>query len=635
MYYNFFRQSKTMYIASMSKICLTLVVLFFFLESIDGQHLPVAVNFQSSYQQQTRNTTGTPGKNYWQNGGKYTIQVNFNPESREVWGAEGIDYYNNSPDTLKRVVFKLYPNLYQAQSMRNVPVSANDLTAGVSIKSLKLDTSAIAEKKRVIRGTNMYVSGIRILPGQQVHFDVDFNYTLNKTSFIRTGQVDTGAFMIAYFFPRIAVYDDIDGWNEYPYVGKEEFYNDYCDFSVDIAVPGNFAVWATGELQNGNAVYQPAIQTNIKKALAGDSVINIIKENDWEHHAVLQPAATHHWKFEAKSVTDFAFAISNHYIWKAAGVQVDATRRVLANAIYNPAHQSFEPVAGYVRKTIELISHQVPGVPFPYPHETIFEGLDAMEYPMMVNNLPFEGLEAVQFTIHEVFHTLFPFYVGSNETKYSFMDEGWATYSEFMLLKGMQTTFKDEYDMRAINESAGTDIDVPIMTPTPQLYGAARYADKDLKPALGFRYLQEWLGDTVLYNALRYYISQWQGKHPTPYDFFACMNKGTGIDLDWFWQNWYFEKNVPDLGIGQVINKNGQLSVVVERVGGGMVPVHVEISYADGSKEWIARQVDCWKDGKRRVILSIRTKKKVTGIKLGDGYDADVNQENNNWVNKI
>jgi hypothetical protein len=618
----------------MSKTFRTLVVNLFLFGSVYAQHLPVAVNFKKSYQQNTRSTDGTPGKNYWQNNGKYAIQISFNPESRELSGSASIDYYNNSPDTLKRVVFKLYPNLFQAQAMRNVPISPNDLTQGMTISSLQLDSVSIAEKKRVIRGTNMYVKDIHILPGQHVHFDVDFNYTLNQTSFIRTGQIDTGAFMIAYFFPRIAVYDDLDGWNEYPYAGKEEFYNDYCDFSVDLAIPGNYAVWATGELQNGNTVYQQAIQNNIKKALAGESVTDIIKEVDWKNHAVLQSGAIHHWKFEAKNVTDFAFALSNHYVWKAAGIQVDDARRVLANAVYNPAHKSFEPVAGYVRKTIDLISHQIPGIPFPYPHETIFEGLDAMEYPMMVNNRPFEGLEAVQFTIHEVFHTLFPFYVGTNETKYSFMDEGWATYSEFMLLKGMQTDFKDEYDMSAINESAGTDIDVPIMTPTPQLYGAARFSDKDLKPALGFRYLHEWLGDEVFYKAVRYYISQWKGKHPTPYDFFACMNKGTGMNLDWFWQNWYFEKNVPDLGIGQVMNKNEQYSMVVERVGEGMVPVHVEVTYVDGSKEWLAKQVDCWKDGKRKVRLSFKAKKMVRSIQLGDDYDADVDKSNNNWVNR-
>lgn len=624
-----------MYIAGMSKTCWTLVIFTCLPGHVTGQQLPVAVNFQQAYQQQTRRTDGTPGKNYWQNGGKYTIKVNFNPDNRELTGSEGIDYINNSPDTLKRVVFKLYPNLYQAQAMRNVAISPEDLTKGVTIQDMHLDNVTVTEKSRVIRGTNMYVRGVQILPHQQVHFDIDFNYTLNKTSFMRTGQVDTGAFMIAYFFPRIAVYDDIDGWNEYPYIGKEEFYNDYCDFQVDITVPGNYAVWATGELENAKEVYEPAILQQLNAAISSDSVINIISQNDWEHHAVLQPALYHHWQFKARHVTDFAFAMSNYYVWKSSGVQVDAHSRVMANAVFNPAHTNFEPVAGYVRKTIDAISHRQPAIPFPYPHETVFEGLDAMEYPMMVNNQPFEGLEAVQFTIHEVFHTLFPFYVGSNETKYSFMDEGWATYSEFMLLKEMGTDFKDEYDLSSINNSAGTDIDVPIMTPTAQLYGAARFSDKDLKPALGFRYIHELLGDVVLNKALRYYINQWQGKHPTPYDFFACMNKGAGVRLDWFWQNWFFEKNIPDLGIDTVINKNGQYSVVVARVGAGMVPVHLEITYTDGSRTYITRPIDCWKDGKRAITLSFTTKKTVATIQLGDAYDADADRSNNRFTSSL
>lgn len=599
-----------------------LIILVTFLAShIAAQQLPIATNFRHAYQAQTRSLTGAPGKNYWQNAGQYNIKVSFNPSTRELTGAEGIDYINNSPDTLTSLVFKLYPNLYQAQSMRNIPVSPNDLTTGMTVSTLRLNHQEV--KHRII-GTNMYVRNLQILPGQKVHLDLNFNYTLNKTSFIRTGQVDTGAFVIAYFFPRIAVYDDIDGWNDYPYAGREEFYNDYCDFSVDINVPSNYAVWATGELTNPKEVYHPKILQRL--SVLNDSITDIIRPADWQTNTVLTGA--NHWHYEANNVTDFTFTISNHYSWQASTVEVDALtkRRVQANTVFN--HQHFEPVAGYLRKIIQIISYSAPGIPFPYPHETIFEGLDAMEYPMMVNNMPFEGLEAVQFTMHEVYHTLFPFYVGSNETKYSFMDEGFATYSEFMLLQDMQTGISGSYDLSPIDESAGTDIDVPIMTPTAQLYGKARFSNKDLKPALGLRYVNELLGNELFYKAVRHYISLWHGKHPTPYDMFAALNEGAGMNLDWFWQNWFFEKNIPELAIDKVTSRE----ITIKRLGEGMVPVHLMVTYTDGTTDQFTRRIDCWKNNQRTVKFSV--KKTIAAITLGDGLDADVDHSNNRYLAK-
>jgi len=242
---------------------------------------------------------------------------------------------------------------------------------------------------------------------------------------------------------------------------------------------------------------------------------------------ITKAAANNTWKFDAKNVTDMAFAVSNHYVWKASSLIVDphTGRRTRVDAVYNPSHLSYVPVVNYARKTTELMSYQFPGIPFPYPHITIFEGLDAMEYPMMVNDLPFEEKkDAIEFTAHEVFHSLFPFYVGTNETKYSFMDEGWGTLAEFLLHPLIDSTSKVGNNTDDVNRSAGSEQDVPIMTLTPQLLGSARYADKDMKPALGYLYVKEMLGDQLFKKALNYYIVQWKGRHPTPFEFF-CLHE--------------------------------------------------------------------------------------------------------------
>ena len=593
--------------------------------------IPVATNFEKAYKKGTRDHSGAPGKQYWQNSADYLIRIAFNPSTRELKGTVAIDYSNHSPDTLDRAVFKLYPNIYQAQAIRNMPIAPEDLTKGVDIHSIQLDTQLLDAKKYAIRGTNLFVKNLRILPGQKVHFDIAYAYTVNKGSFIRTGQVDSGAFVIAYSFPRIAVYDDIDGWNEYPYAGREEFYNDYGHFKAELKVPDNYQVWATGDLTNPEQVYNAKYVQLIRKALQSDAVTDIITDEDLQAGDITRKNKTNTWNFEADNVPDFTFALSDHYVWKAAGITVDAAtkRRTRVDAVFNPAHKSYLPVINYARKTVDLIDTRYPGIPFPYPHITIFEGLDAMEYPMMVNNLPFDNADAVEFTAHEIFHTIFPFYVGTNEAKYSFMDEGWATLSEFTLYPYIDSVNSLDYDMESVNGTAGIDQDVPIMTLTPQLYGKARYSNKDLKPALGFLYIKEMLGEKVFDKALRFFINTWKGRHPTPYDLFNCFNTSSDMNLNWFWKNWFFEKKVPDLAIGKVTHLQSGYSVVIQKIGDEIVPVHLTVIYQDGTTQTLSRSIACWAAGASSVTLKFVASKPVKQLKLGTHYDVDVNKENN------
>lgn len=600
-----------------------------------AQALVTDRNTQAAIARDTRSMSGLPGKKYWQNSAVYDIDVSFDPLSCVVDGFVEIDYLNNSPDTLKTLLFKLYPNLYKSNSMRNSVISTKDLSDGVKIRSMKIGDSTIDSTQRRMRGTNMYVDGNRILPSQNIKVRVEFSYTLNKGSFNRTGKIEDGSFFIAYFFPRLAVYDDIEEWNEIPYLGKEEFYNDYCDFNVRITVPGTYQAWATGELRNGSNIFEPTFFERIKRAEGSDKTVDIITPEDLKQGHITQDKPTHTWFFQAKNVTDFAFAISNRNVWKASSIVVDPNtkRRTLVNAVFSPNHASYTSVVSYARKTVELMSYQFPAVPFPYPHITIVDGLDAMEYPMMVNNLPFKDKkEMIQFTAHEVFHSLFPFFVGTNETRYSFMDEGWATMTEFMFLPEIEPELDSAYDLSSINDYAGLSEDMPVMTPTPQLYGKARFADKDLKPALSLYYLKEMLGDALFLKGMKYYISSWAGKHPTPYDFFNTMNVATGKDLNWFWNSWYFMKAVPDLKIDHVIKKGSMYTIQVTSPGNAVMPVHLTVLYADGSSELLNRNVEVWSAGARSISILFKAKGKVRKIVLGNGLDVDVNPGDNYWM---
>ncbi|OOQ60030.1 M1 family metallopeptidase [Mucilaginibacter pedocola] len=607
----------------------------FISSSLCAQQLPVDRNTQKALAKGTRTHMGIPGKKYWQNTGDYLIDVKFDPETRKISGEEVIDYVNNSPDTLKTFLFKLYPNLYKANSARNTNIATADLSDGVRIETLTIDGKATDSTMRRITGTNMLVKGIAVLPGAHARVTAKFSYTLNKGSFNRTGQITDGSYFIAYFFPRIAVYDDVDGWNEYPYLGKEEFYNDYGNFKVNITVPGEYRVWATGDLKNTNEVYEPEFAGRIAKAELSDSVVDVITTEDIKAGNITKKNSTNTWKFEATNVTDFAFAVSANYVWKASSIMVDpkTKRRTRVDAVFNPDHKSYWPVVNYARKTVEQISYHFPGLPFPYPHITIVDGLDAMEYPMMVNNLPFEDdKDVVEFTAHEVFHTLFPFYVGTNETKYSFMDEGWATLTEFLFHPKIAPDVKLDYDMSPVNDFAGLAEDVPVMTPTAQLYGKARFADKDLKPALALYYLKEMLGEKVFLNAMREYITTWAGKHPTPYDFFNSINTTTGQNLNWYWKSWYFDKAIPDLAISGVLKQSKQYGLTIKRIGNAPVPVHITIIYADNTKTFINRTVAIWAKGAEALQINIPVNKRITKITLGGAYDADVDMGNNVWV---
>ncbi len=605
------------------------------LQSFAQTQLPFATNFRNSYLTHVREMNGLPGENYWQNRADYSIRVRFFPDTRQVSGQVNVQYFNNSPDTLSKIVFKLYPNLYKTESIRSKPIAKDDLGDGVDIASIIIGGQYVDPKSISIKGTNMTVFGVNILPDTRLDVEIKYSYLLNKGSFTRTGQVDTGAFVVAYFFPRISVYDDVDGWNEYPYTGYDEFYNDYGDFHVEITVPGDYQVWCTGDLANAGDVLNEKYVQSIQTATNSDSIVDVLTKEDIASKNICKKGNHQTWIFDAANVQDVAFMTSNHYIWKSSSVLVDsvANRRVRVDAVYNPGHVQYNPVIEYARGTVSSMSYIFPKIPFPYPHITIFDGLDAMEYPMMVNNLPFEDpQQIVEFTAHEVFHTLFPFYVGTNETKYSFLDEGLATLSEFTLHPIIAPEVPMHYDISDVNQTAGTDYDNPVITLTPQLHRKSRFSNKDLKPALGFHYVKEMLGDDKFSEALRFFVDHWKGKHPSPYDFFHCINTQSGTNLNWFWNDWFFSKITPDLAIKSVTKRGHRYIITIKKIGAGMVPVHLTIFFEDGTQQSYNNNVSCWSKGNDVHTIKMRSNVSIKRITLGNDFDVDIDNSNNTWI---
>ena len=624
---------------------------FFLFQIAKGQNpLYVPRNVQQAYEKGTRSNDGKPGPNYWQNYGDYSLKISFDPQSRLLTGSETISYSNNSPDILQKVVIHLYPNFYKKGLMRNYAIDLSDENDGVTIDQLlvgneKIDVNNAA--KASLTGTNLTIyPSEKILPDSKTAFTISWHYTVNKGSHVRTGEVDSNSFFLAYTFPRIAVYDDIDGWDEWSYIGLQEFYNDWGNFDAEITVPAGFVVWATGERENAEAVFSKKIYDRYQRALASDDIVHIIDSTDYKTDPVTANTPLVVWKFSAKDVTDFAFALSDHYLWDGSSLVVDKSngRRVFIDAAYGKESKDFFEVADLGRKCIDIMSTSYPGIPFPFPHETVFNGLDQMEYPMMVNDNTTEThKDLVQLTSHEIMHAYFPFYTGINETKYAWMDEGWATIGESVISPMLGEPEDEGTYMRIAYEFiAGTDKEAPMITNSEIITATTYFTNSYGKPGLYYWTLQDLLGDEIFFKALHEYVNRWHGKHPIPYDFFNTFNDVSGQNLDWFIEPWFIKQGFPDLAIKDVKMEKSKSSsskshgekwtITVERKGNIPVPVALTFEMVNDSSISIHDPASVWKDGKTEYIVTKEIPATLKSIELGNNHIPDVNHKDNVWI---
>jgi hypothetical protein len=623
------------------KRLLLLLVSFLFALFLNAQQLFTTTNIQNAYKKETRTASGKPGKNYWQNKANYNIKVSFDPATQMLQGKETINYFNNSPDTLKEIIIHLYPDLYKKGVERLSNIAEKDLNDGVQIESFKIGAESIDnfnnQKKTFHDNTNLIVKPAQfILPYSTIDFAINWHYKVNTGSPVRTGMVDSTSYFIAYFFPRLAVYDDIDGWDTWSYNGSQEFYNDFGDFNVEISLPKKYIVWATGDRENAEDNFTKNILDKIKTASVDTNIIHVIDSNDYTKNDVLKNDATGVWKFSANNVTDFAFALSDHYLWDASSVLVDSSTglRTTAEAAYNQIHEDYFDVANQAHQTVFYTSHFYPKYPFPFNHITVFDGTDQMEYPMMVNDNPTRThKDAVQLTTHEIFHSYFPFFMGINETQYAWMDEGWATIGESVISPKMGES-EDEgiFSKTRYERISGTNKSVPLITNTKEYSGAAYLANSYGKAGLCYYVLQDLLGDELYFKSLHQYMNDWNGKHPTPYDFFYSFNNASGKDLNWFWQKWFFGWQYPDLSIKRV-EKNGEnVKIIVQNKGGLPLPVYLNIVTKDGKNSLIKYTTEVWKNAeKEKTFIIPQAYSTISKIELGNEFIPDKNKNNNSW----
>ena len=623
----------------MGKYFISILVIFLWTGSrLSAQQLYMPRNIVNAVKNGTRTDKGIPGKNYWQNEGKYTIRETVDPDSKLVSGTEDIVYENNSPDTLHTLAIRFVNNIHKPTSPRAHAVPEGYLTSGLDIRSFSVNNTAYSVDSRdwgTVETVNLKAP---VLPHSSTALTISWDYPLSKVDG-REGQIDSSTFYVAYSYPRISVYDDYNGWDMLPHTDGQEFYNDFNDYTLAVKVPANYVVWATGELLNPGEVLQPEIFKRLRNADTSDQLVHIADFREIMDHKVTKQNAWNTWKFSASHITDICFGLSNHYVWDAASAVVDSLtgRRVSIQAAYNDTAVDFHHSIAWAQHAFKYYSSQIPGVPYPFSKMTAFQGHADMEYPMMVNDATTNNFFASQMLQdHEISHSYFPFYMGINETRYAFMDEGWATTFEYLcsLDERNKATADSTYETNRIRryiEDPSTEEDQPIISMSSQLSGNGYGNNSYGKASLSYLALKDMLGDAIFKKALHFYMDQWHGKHPIPWDYFYAMSAGSGFNLNWFFDNWFFTNDYIDLKLSEVKKADDFYNITIDNVGGFAIPFDLKIVYQDGTTASVHETPLVWFESEAQQHLVLPIAKPIRSLKVETGIFMDATPGDNGW----
>jgi len=601
-------------------------------------------NILTTYENGTRSFVGKPGPEYWQNNSDYKIEVEVDPSTYLISGSEEITYYNNSPDSLKRIVLRLYPNIYKKGSARDFQISAEAVDNGVLVNKISIDGKSINLNNQSIYRVSNTLAIIYLPepfpPNSSVNLSIEWSFKITDKVTLRVGVYDSTTAFVGYWYPQISVYDDIDGWDYNMYDRLTEFYNDFSSFEVKIKIPNYFGVWATGELQNPEEVFERRILQKYFAAKESDSFIRIITSDDLKTSSIFKNDGEKNiWIYKAKNVTDFAFAFSDHYLWDGLRAFTDSSnnKQVFVQAIYPAESQDFNVVAETGGTLVNYFSKIMPAINYPVSSLIVFNNGRSgggMEFPMMINNGSTDNIEStVGLTAHEMAHQYFPFFVGTNEKKYAFMDEAWAVMlpfkymEEFAGINSRLISTVANYELLA-----GTEDDIPPMVISLSLPYVSYRNSAYNRPSIAYETLRDFLGDELFLRTLKEYINRWNGKHPTPYDFFFTFGNVTGQNLSWFWKPWFFDYGYPDLAIEKVETVGGKLKITIQRVGNVPTPIKVKLIYENESTDEIYYSADVWKEGVEDFNIEHELTDTLKEVQLGDLTIPDSNRDNNIYL---
>ncbi|HET7038980.1 MAG TPA: M1 family metallopeptidase [Gemmatimonadales bacterium] len=587
-----------------------------------------------------RASDGRPGPDYWQQRVDYDIQATLDVERQVLSGRETIRYTNNSPLPLPYLWFFLDQNICAPSSVTNrlnqpplrfqetaFDFSCLGFPGGMTVEAVRLGGR---ELTREVLGTTMRVDlPAPLAPGASATLEVAWRFPIPEYGAGRMAREGT-LYEMAWWYPRVAVYDDVRGWNHDPYIGAGEFYLEYGRFAVALTLPARFVVAATGVLQNPEQVLTAAQRERLAAARRADTAVAVIGANE-AGRPVTRPAAggTLTWRFAADSVRDFAFAAAPDFRWDATGWD-----GILIQTFYRPRAPMWEESIRMARHTIRHFSERL--YRYPYDHATVIEGpIAGMEYPMLVF-VAGTSRENLHFTLmHELGHQWYPMVVGSNERLYPWMDEGFNTFIDI-------EASEDYFRGTAYGDSAGRmQLGIYPQHAVPgqeQPLSTRPVESRDLfwtayqKPALMLNLLRyEVLGKEPFDRAFRAYTAAWAFKHPTAADFFRMMRNETGVDLDWFWRGWIYTTARLDQAVDSVTTGPDSSAVHLSNRGAMVMPAELSLTFAGGRTETAALPVDMWNLGSR-FTYRMRTGGRLTAVVVDPrSVMPDVDRSNNKW----
>lgn len=622
------------------------------------QHLLFGPLFYPSAGNEFRAASGEPGHAYWQNRADYKITASLNEEKNEITGSVTISYKNNSPQELPYIWLQLDQNLYDLQSRGQAKMPAtgrsrygdakSTFSGGYKISSVQLVSAGKPAENipYVITDTRMQLRLAKALAARTgaVSVKIDYSYVIPEYGSDRTGILKTkngNIYAVAQWYPRVCVFDDLQGWNTLPYLGASEFYLEYGDLEATLTVPASHIVVASGELLNAQEVLTPVQLKRFNQAKGSDTTVTIRGEAEVTDPASRPSKPTCTWKFAISNARDFAWATSKSFIWDAAKINLPSGKKCLATSVY-PAESAgvkgWGRATEYTKGSIENYSKR--WFEFPYPvASNVASNVGGMEYPGIVfcgSTAKTEGLFGV--TDHEFGHTWFPMIVGSNERKYGWMDEGFNTFINTLagedFNKGEYKAPKTDWHIYA-KFLFGPTSEAMLNTPDvlqERNIGISLY----MKPGYALTLLREnILGKDRFDYAFKKYIRDWKFKHPSPYDFFRSIENGAGEDLSWFWRGMFLENYKLDQAVSKVDYigndaKNGAL-ITIDNLDQLAMPVVIEYTTKSGQTARKTLPVEVWQNNASWKVRLSTTEELQKVVIDPDHSFPDMNPANNTW----
>ncbi len=597
-----------------------------------------------------RSAAGVPGPGYWQNSADYKIAVSLDDVANKITGDVEITYKNNSPDKLPFLWLQLDQNSFNTQSRggKTTPISGGRFgnlafDGGYKIESVTIDGKPA---NFIVEDTRMQIRLASPLAEKigTAKIKIAYSFTSPENASDRMGiqQTKNGAiYTVAQWFPRVCVYDDIEGWNVLPYLGAGEFYLEYGNFEYSINAPASHIVVGSGELLNPTEVYT-ADQVKKWAAAANSETTVVIRSAAEVTDPASRPAKERlTWKFKCNNARDVAFASSKAFILDACRINLPSGKKSLAVSVYpveSDGKEAWGRSSEYVKASIEHYSNWL--YEYTYPVATNVAGIvSGMEYPGII----FCGYRDKTASLwgvtdHEFGHNWFPMIVGSNERKFAWMDEGFNTFINFYSTDAFNKgEYKNrKFDMHAIAKSMFRETADPIMSIPDVIQVRNLGWEAYNKPGFGLRILREHiLGADRFDYALKNYINKWAFKHPTPMDFFRAMEDGAGEDLGWFWKSWFYELWKLDQSVKEVdyVEQDPTKGAVItiENLDKMAMPAIVEVELTSGEKERFTFPVEIWQRGSSWTFR-MSTKLPIKSVVIDPDHSfPDMDSKNNTW----